>query len=94
MTKWLRIIVAWLLITCVYGCATIDTISSAKPGSPKFFSGTRLDINALSDNKVAMKKFQVEPPKYPMLDLPASFAADLFMSPLTQGAALYEVIFE
>ena len=76
------------------GCATVDTISNAKPGSPKFFSGTRLDINKLADNNVAIKKFNVQPPKYPLLDLPVSFILDLFIAPLTASVALYEVVFE
>jgi len=78
----------------INGCATVDTISRATSGSPKFFSGTRLDVNALAGNKVAMKKFKVQPPKYPLLDLPASFVLDLFIAPVTAGVALYEVVFE
>ena len=77
-----------------YGCATVDTISNAKPGSPKFFSGTRLDVNALAGNKVAVRKFKVQPPAYPLLDLPASFILDLIIAPVTGGVALYEVIFD
>lgn len=79
---------------CISGCATVNTISNAKPVSPKIFSGTRLDLNAIAGNKVAMRKFNTKPPAYPLSDLPASFLADLFISPVTSGAELYEIIFE
>jgi len=74
------------------GCATYKTIENAKIGSPKFFSGTRLNLNALNKNDVAMKKFTASPPKYPAVDLPFSFFGDLMISPLTGGMAAYEVI--
>ena len=81
-----------LVALSINGCATVDTISNAKSGAPKFFSGTRLDVNAVADNKVAMRKFVVQPPRYPLLDLPASFVLDLIISPLTGEVAFYEVI--
>ena len=92
----LRIVIILLIaiVLGLNGCATISTINNSVPGSPKFFSGTRLDITAMADNKAAMKKFTVQPPKYPLLDLPASFVLDLCISPVTSGIALYEVVFE
>lgn len=75
-------------------CATFDTISNAKPGTPVFFSGTRLDLNTLQQDEIALEKFNVSAPEYPLLDLPASLVFDLFISPLTGGVALFEVLTE
>ena len=94
MKTWIVMTLLCLATLNINGCATVDTISNAKPGSAKFFSGTRLDINALAGNNVAIKKFEVQPPKYPLLDLPASFMLDLIIAPMTAGVALYEVVFE
>ena len=86
------------LLICVSllagGCSTINTINNAMPGSPIFFSGTRLNVNALKEDKVAMRKYNVPPPAYPLLDMPGSLVLDIIISPLTSGVALYEVIFE
>lgn len=87
-----------LLLICpslfVGGCSTFNTINSAEPGTPKFYSGTRLNVNALVGNEVAMRKYKIPPPAHPLLDLPGSLILDTLISPLTGGAALYEVIFE
>ena len=74
------------------GCATYKTISVVKYGnsSPRIYSGTRLNIHAISDNHYALKKFNVEPPKYPMLDLPASFALDTLILPMTASSVVTE----
>ena len=76
------------------GCATYRTISAVTYGSPRVYSGTRLNINAISDNHVALKKFDVEPPEHPVLDLPASFVFDTAMLPLTLASALFEMLIE
>lgn len=87
-------IVSVIILVSLSGCATLSSINNANPGFPIFFSGTRFDANALQSNKIALKKYRVKPPKYPLVDLPFSFVADLFISPLSGGAALYETIFE
>src|SRR5258708_27599798 len=76
------------------GCATYRTISEAAPGSPKVFSGTRLDINDIRDDEDGIRKFRVAPPPYPMVDLPFSLLLDAFIIPLTFPVATYEFIFE
>jgi len=84
------------------GCATFDTISHATTGSPKVYSGTRLDIHAIfneRDNELKyLKKFsrsnEMKPPKRPIADLPFSFFLDSLIFPLTSSVALYEVVFE
>ena len=67
----------------LHGCATYNTISAAKPGSPKIYSGTRLDLNAIQNNEFALLKFKTAPPKNPAVDLPFSFLFDTLMLPLT-----------
>lgn len=84
-----------VLITTVFlstGCATYKTISAVKYGSssPRIYSGTRLNIHAILDDHYALKKFDVEPPKYPILDLPASFALDSLMLPMTASSIVIE----
>ena len=76
------------------GCATIKTLEPPRDNRPIFFSGTRLDLNAINNNEVALKKFKVSPPKYPMLDLPASFVLDAIVSPATGIITLSEVLTE
>ncbi|MCW5617935.1 MAG: YceK/YidQ family lipoprotein, partial [Nitrosomonas sp.] len=74
------------------GCATYKTISAVKYGnsSPRIYSGTRLNIYAISNNRSALNMFDVEPPEYPMLDLPASFAFDTLILPITVSSAITE----
>jgi uncharacterized protein YceK len=76
------------------GCATYRTISEAAPGSPKVFSGTRLDINVIGGNEIGIRKFKVAPPAYPMVDLPFSLLLDALVFPLTFSVATYEFMFE
>lgn len=75
------------------GCATYNTISEAKPGSPKIYSGSRLDLNAIQGNEQALLKFKAEPPKNPGLDLPFSVLFDTLMLPLTFSISGYEALF-
>ncbi len=94
--KFYKILVAHILLMTVFllmnGCATYKTISVAKYGSssPRIYSGTRLDIYAISDNHYELKKFGVAPPKYPMLDLPVSFAVDTLILPMTASSVISE----
>ena len=77
------------------GCATIRTVPTlGSYGSPKVFSGARLDFNAATGNEAGLAKFSVTPPVYPLIDLPFSALLDLFILPLTLSVATYELIFE
>ena len=76
------------------GCATYRTISEAAPGSPKVFSGTRLDINAIEDDEFGLRKFKVVPPRHPIADLPFSLLLDTLIFPLTFSVATDELIFD
>lgn len=83
-----------LLAGASTGCATYRTISAAEPGSPKVFSGTRLDINAIAGDAVGIRKSRAAPPSYPLVDLPLSVVADTVLLPLTLPVATYELVFE
>ena len=74
------------------GCATYKTVSVVKYGSssPRVYSGTRLNIHTISDDRYALNKFKVEPLKYPILDLPASFAFDTLILPMTASSVVTE----
>jgi uncharacterized protein YceK len=88
----------WFILACVFtcmsGCATFNTITEADRDSPIFFSGTRQNIHAINENKIALMKYNAKPQEYPLIDLTFSFVADLFISPLTGSMALYNEIFE
>ncbi|MGZ8918898.1 MAG: YceK/YidQ family lipoprotein [Methylobacter sp.] len=53
------------------------------------YSGTRLDWAALVKNDVALRKFKAEPPCYPLVDLPLSFALDTLFLPLAVCAEIF-----
>jgi len=89
----IALIVAPISLTSV-GCATYRTISAAEYGSPKIYSGTRLNINAIRHDDIAMSKFKVDPPLYPFIDLPFSILCDTFILPLTSSVAAYEFLFQ
>jgi uncharacterized protein YceK len=88
-----RILMTWLIASSLQGCATYSTISEAKPGSPKIYSGTRLDWNAMQSRAYSQSKFKVEPPQKPLLDLPFSMLFDTVMLPLTFSISGYEALF-
>ena len=83
-----------LLSVASTGCATYRTISESEAGAPKVFSGTRLDIKAITGDEIGIRKFKTTPPSYPLIDLPFSVFLDGFMLSLTTSAAAYEFIFE
>jgi len=86
-------LVAALMSLTSTGCATYRTLSAAEYGSPKIYSGTRLNINAIRHDDIAMSKFKVDPPRYPFIDLPFSIVSDTLIFPLTFFAAAYESLF-
>jgi len=86
--------VAVLSLSLLSGCATYRTISAAEQGSPKVFSGTRLDVNAILGDEVALRKFKADPPRYPLVDLPWSIGFDIVVLPLTVPIATGELLFK
>jgi len=85
---------AGLLFLFVSGCAAVRTITDGELGTAKVFSGTRLDVRAISGELTPTKQFKVAAPTNPAVDLPFSFVVDFVMLPLTTAAALFEYIFE
>jgi len=81
-----------LLLSLSSGCATYRAISKAEEGSPKVFSGTRLDLSAILGDEFALRKFKTDPPKYPLVDLPFSIGLDAAILPLTVRAAIGEFL--
>ncbi|QAY84114.1 YceK/YidQ family lipoprotein [Pseudomonas arsenicoxydans] len=65
------------------GCATARTLDAAKPGAPVVYSGTRLDLYAMSGGCCAKDRFGAEAPSYPGVDLPASALLDTLLLPLS-----------
>jgi uncharacterized protein YceK len=74
---------------CLSGCATYRTLSRFDADRPKIYSGTRLDWNAAFGRGSLVKKFGVEQPPYPILDLPFSFVLDTVMLPATTSAEIF-----
>lgn len=70
----------------------LPTLSSY--GSPKVFSGARLDYYAVTENTAALRKFKLESPTYPMIGLPFSAVLDTLILPVILSVATYEFIFE
>jgi uncharacterized protein YceK len=83
------VILASLFIVTT-GYATYKTLDAAGDNGPKFFSGIRLDLIAINKDDIALRKFKVGPPRYPLLDLPASFMLDAIVSPATGIMAISE----
>ena len=79
---------------CTSGCSTYKTLEVTTTNSPKVFSGTRLNLNAIQKNNVALRKFKVSLPKYPLVDLPASFMLDMVVLPATGTMSIYEAIID
>ena len=83
-----------LLLSFLSGCATYRTISTAEQGSPKVFSGARLDVSAILGDELALRKFKTDPPRYPLVDLPLSIGFDIAILPLTVPIATGELLFK
>lgn len=75
-----------VLVVLLSGCASVRTLNDYRPGDPVFLSGTRLDLAALRNDPVALRKFRSTPPAWPLVDLPFSFVADLFFWILPRAA--------
>jgi len=72
------------------GCATFRTLSTLDPERPKIYSGTRLDLNVTVGDESWPRKFGLEPPRYPVIDLPFSFILDTVMLPSTIPNAIFK----
>jgi uncharacterized protein YceK len=93
MPKLASALVVAMMASFSSGCATYRTISIAGLGSPKVFSGMRLDLHAIRGDEIALRRFKVDPPTYPLVDLPFSIGFDVFILPLTVPIAMGEFLY-
>jgi uncharacterized protein YceK len=80
-----------IAIAPLSACSTVNTLSHSEQGSPRVFSGTRLNIAAMSDDADSLANFaayDMRPVEYPFFDLPFSLAADLVLLPVTVGVSV------
>jgi len=86
-----QLVYAGIFIVGLSGCATFKTLDADFPLDERLFiySGTRLDWAALEKNDAALRKFKVAPPRYPLVDLPLSFALDSMFLPLAICAEIF-----
>ena len=85
--------VALLVLLSTTGCATYRTMS-AESESPKLYSGTRLNVYALSGDDIEASKSKADAPRYPLLDLPFSVALDTAILPMTLSVVTYRALFK
>ncbi len=88
----LRVVLSLLVLSGGSGCASLRTMATMELGSPKIYSGTRLDYHAIKENDAAMGRFNATPPAYPGADLPCSVIVDTIILPVTVSAYLYEAL--
>jgi len=86
-----QLVYAGICIIGLSGCATFKTLDAKIPLDQRIFvySGTRLDWAALAKNDAALSKFKIAPPRYPLVDLPLSFALDSMFLPLAICAEIF-----
>lgn len=84
MKKLVGIACCILLASANAGCASLHARGDNESGNPTAFAGTRLNLAALHEDWGALSLYRsrgVRPPTRPLLDLPASFAFDVFALP-------------
>ncbi|MEY3289432.1 MAG: hypothetical protein RLZZ419_1674 [Pseudomonadota bacterium] len=86
-----QLVLGGICLAGLSGCATFKTLDTDIPLDQRLFvySGTRLDCAAIAENDVALRKFKVAPPRYPLIDLPLSFALDSLFLPLAMLAEIF-----
>ena len=91
MITFKQLVYGGICILGLSGCATFKTLDAHLPLDQRMFiySGTRLDWAELAKNDAALRKFKVAPPRYPLVDLPLSFALDSIFLPLALGAEIF-----
>ena len=77
------------------GCGTVRTMPTLGTyGSPQLYSGTRLDLDAIREDRAGLDQFKAKPPEHPALDLPFSTLLDTLILPVVLPVAAYEYVFE
>jgi uncharacterized protein YceK len=85
------LLVGSICVAGLFGCATFKTLDTNLPLEERLFiySGTRLDWAALAKNDAALRKYKIPPPRYPLVDLPFSFALDSMFLPIATYAEIF-----
>ena len=84
------ILLGFLLVLTLSGCATTATLSQpAHERKPVVMSGSRLDLASLRGERNVELRFGVQPPDYPLLDLPFSIFLDMFALSYSVPVALF-----
>lgn len=86
MTRYMGALSASVASMLLLGCATVRTADNAHVGSPKVYGGTRLNIAALGSDEEALERFKrydIEPPAHPVVDLPLSLVGDTLLLPFS-----------
>ncbi len=77
------------------GCATVRTMPALGTyGSSQVYSGARLDLRALKEDRPGLDESKVKPPAHPGLDLPFSAILDTLLLPVVLPVVAYELIFD
>ncbi len=86
-----KVLYGVIYIIGLSGCATFKSLNAEVPLYERVFvySGTRLDWAALENDNATIRKFKAEPPSYPLIDLPFSFAMDSVFLPLAISAEVF-----
>lgn len=86
-----KVVLGAFCIIGLAGCATFKSLNSEVSLYERVFvySGTRLNWAALENDNVSIRKFKTEPPSYPLVDLPFSFAMDSVFLPLAISAEIF-----
>ena len=86
-----KLIAGSVCVLVLSGCATFKSLNAEVPLYERVFvySGTRLDWAAIENDDVTIRKFKVEAPSYPLVDLPFSFALDSLFLPLAISAEIF-----
>lgn len=86
-----RLAVAGVLGFSLCACSTMNSVTYVSRDTPKYFTGTRLNVAALRDDWVTLAEFErhgMKPAPYPLADLPFSVALDLFLTPYMLSCAI------
>jgi uncharacterized protein YceK len=90
---WAGTMMFFLII--INGCSTLKTTAHYTLGSPKLYSGTRMDLDTINKSEdYVLKKYNVKGPDNPNLDLPFSLLLDTAILPVVIPVALSDVFFE
>lgn len=77
-------------------CSTLNSAGNVSQDSPRYFTGTQLNIAAISQDheKLAyFRQFSMTPAEMPAVDLPLSAALDTVLFPFVLTCSMTQYIF-